>query len=188
MSVNGLNVTAVGWAATDPREVVGDKVAFTSFRLATTPRRFDNRNEGWVDGRTEWITVKLFREPAMNVAESVRKGQPLIVHGRLHTEEWTTDGVTRTGLVLEAAALGHDLTRGRAVFVRRTYKAGAAEGGDGNGNGNGGDGGRGPDAGPSVEPDPWAAEASPLPDDPDDAPGRASTGEPLDADVALATS
>lgn len=100
MSTNGLNVTAVGWAATEPREVVGDGVPFTSFRLATTPRRFDNRRDGWVDGRTEWITVKLFRETALNVVESVHKGQPLIVHGRLHTEEWTAQDGPRTSLVV----------------------------------------------------------------------------------------
>lgn len=178
MSVNGLNVTAVGWAATDPREVVGDKVAFTSFRLATTPRRFDNRSEGWVDGRTEWITVKLFREPAMNVAESVRKGQPLIVHGRLHTEEWTTEGVTRTGLVLEATALGHDLTRGRATFTRRVYTSGAA------------DGAERPDDGSRPEDgvDPWAGEA---PSSAESVPGPAQGGaadEPDDAEEALVTS
>jgi single-strand DNA-binding protein len=117
MSTNGLVVTVVGWAATKPREVTGG-VPFTSFRLATTPRYFDSRQGGWADGRTEWLTVKVFRDVALNVAASVNKGDPVVVHGRLRTEEWQGDDGLRTGLVLEAAALGHDLTRGRAVFAR----------------------------------------------------------------------
>ncbi len=182
MSVNGLNVTAVGWAATDPREVVGGGVPFTSFRLATTPRRFDNRQEGWVDGRTEWITVKLFRETALNVARSVRKGQPLIVHGRLHTEEWTSESGQRTSLVLEATALGHDLARGRTEFTRRIYKNGADE------SGGGPDGSEPSGGGSAGEPDPWATDAAPVSGEPGDLPEEASADESSDAEVALATS
>lgn len=186
MSVNGLNVTAVGWAATDPREVVGGGVPFTSFRLATTPRRYDNRRDGWVDGRTEWITVKLFRETAHNVAASVRKGQPLVVHGRLHTEEWNGPDGTRTSLVLEAIALGHDLTRGRGEFVRRTYTNGVADGAEPSGAR--GDGTT-PDHG--ADPDPWSLDTV-LPDgDPSDG-GVDETGPvgsgSLDAEEALVTS
>jgi len=178
MSRDGLQVTVVGWAASTPRGVVGDGAAFRSFRVATTPRWYDSRQGAWTDGRTEWITVKLFREPAMNVAESVRKGQPLIVHGRLHTEEWTTEGVTRTGLVLEATALGHDLTRGRATFTRRVYTSGAA------------DGAERPDDGSRPEDgvDPWAGEA---PSSAESVPGPAQGGaadEPADAEEALVTS
>lgn len=121
MSVSGLTVTVVGWAASTPREIHGDGVPYTSFRLATTPRWFDGRVGRWVDGRTEWITVKAFRDVAFNVAASVRKGDPLVVTGRMRTEEWSTDGVARTGLVLDVAALGHDLTRGTSTFARRVH-------------------------------------------------------------------
>ena len=75
MTVNGLMVTVVGWAATTPREIVGDGVPFTSFRVATTPRYFDGRRGAWADGRTEWITVKAFRDAAFNVAASISKSE-----------------------------------------------------------------------------------------------------------------
>ncbi len=80
MSSNGLNVTVVGWAASTPRAVIGDGVPFTSFRVATTPRWYDGRKGEWTDGRTEWITVKAFRDVALNVATSVRKGDPVVAH------------------------------------------------------------------------------------------------------------
>ena len=119
MTVNGLMVTVVGWAATTPREIVGDGVPFTSFRVATTPRYFDGRKGAWADGRTEWITVKAFRDAAFNVAASISKSDPVIVHGRLQTEEWVGENGPRTTLVVEANAVGHDLTRGTAKFARR---------------------------------------------------------------------
>lgn len=124
MSSNGLMVTVVGWAASTPREVVGDGVPFTSFRVATTPRYFDNRQGTWTDGRTEWITVKAFRDVAFNVASSIHKGEPVLAHGRLRTEDWVGENGPRTGLVLEAVAVGHDLTRGSAKFARTIYPTG----------------------------------------------------------------
>ena len=156
-STNALQVTVVGWAASTPREVTGNGTPYTSFRLATTPRRYDNRQGGFVDGRTEWLTVKAFRDAAFTIAVSIRKGQPVIAHGRLLTEEWTGQDGTRTGLVLEAVAVGHDLTRGRADFVRsvrastsddRTGAGSAPEGQDGPAN---------LDEAPD-EDDPWALD------------------------------
>ncbi|NTW42354.1 MAG: single-stranded DNA-binding protein [Cellulomonadaceae bacterium] len=127
MSSNGLTVTVVGWAATTPREVVGDGVPFTSFRLATTPRWFDSRQGLWVEGRTEWFTVKAFRDVAFNVAASIHKGDPVVVHGKVRTEEWAGEDGPRTTLVLDASALGHDLTRGTAKFARTVRVAPAGE-------------------------------------------------------------
>lgn len=123
MSSNGIVTTVVGWAATAPREIHAGKVPYTSFRLATTPRHYDRRQQVWVEGRTEWITVKAFRSTALNVALSIRKGEPVLVSGRLATEEWQGENGPRFGLVLEATAIGHDLTRGRATFVKTAHLA-----------------------------------------------------------------
>lgn len=129
MSSNAIVTTVVGWAATEPREIHADRTPYTSFRLASTPRHFDRGRGAWVEGRTEWLTVKVFRDTALNVAASIRKGQPLVVTGRLRTEEWQGENGVRSGLVLEASALGHDLTRGRATFVKTKHVS--AEPGDG---------------------------------------------------------
>ncbi len=123
MSSNAIVTTVVGWAATAPREIHAGRVPYTSFRLASAPRHFDRAQGVWVEGRTEWLTVKVFRDTALNVALSVQKGQPIIVTGRLRTEEWQGENGTRSSLVLEASALGHDLTRGRSTFVKTAHVA-----------------------------------------------------------------
>ena len=170
MSTSGLVVTVVGWVASNPREVVGDGVPFTSFRLATTPRWYDNRAAMWTDGRTEWITVKAFRDVAFNVASSVRKGDPLVVLGRLRTEEWAGENGPRTTLVLDASALGHDLTRGRTSFARSVHVSADRSGDGADGADGAGDGVA--DGASSGEPvDPWAVPADVDPDE------AASAGE-----------
>lgn len=178
MSRNDLMVTAVGWAATKPKEVTGG-VPFTSFRLASTPRFFDTRQGAWVDGRTEWVTVKVFRDIALNVAASIGKGDPVLVHGRLCTEEWQSESGLRTAMVIEATALGHDLTRGRGVFVR-TVRGARAEGADAEGTD--ADGAPGADRTPvAVADDPWA-----LPGDGADAHAQGSSDGTADVAEVVA--
>jgi len=117
--MNDLIMTVNGWVATDPSQHVGPTGArLTSFRLASTSRFFDRDKGEWTDGRTEWFTVKVFRNAAITVANSIKKGQPVTVHGRFRTSEWEGEGGTRTDLVIDATSVGHDLTRGTAEFTR----------------------------------------------------------------------
>ncbi|ROS27998.1 single-stranded DNA-binding protein [Cellulomonas sp. PhB150] len=130
MSTQSLDVTVVGWIGSDvtlfpARE---GRQAYTSFRVASTRRFFDRSTGAWRDGRTEWFRVKVWRTLAVNVAASLRKGDPIVAHGRLSTEEWVSaDGTPRSGLVLEAVTVGHDLAFGSSNF-RRTINARAEDG------------------------------------------------------------
>ncbi len=87
-----------------------------TFRLAATPRRWDRNQRQYVDGITNWISVQCWRGLAVHVHDSVRRGDPVVVIGKLKTEEWTKDGVRNSRLVLEATAVGHDLNRGISRF------------------------------------------------------------------------
>jgi single-strand DNA-binding protein len=89
----------------------------TAFRLACTPRVRSKDGE-YSDGNTTWIDVTCFRSLAAHVAASVRKGDPVIVIGKLRTSVWTKDGQMRERLGLEAETVGHDLSRGTAIFRR----------------------------------------------------------------------
>ena len=89
----------------------------TAFRLACTPRVRSKGGE-YSDGNTTWIDVTCFRSLAAHVAASVRKGDPVIVIGKLRTSVWTKDGQTRERLGLEADTVGHDLSRGTAIFQK----------------------------------------------------------------------
>jgi single-strand DNA-binding protein len=88
----------------------------SAFRLACTPRI--KTKGGWGDGNTTWIEVACFRTLARHVAQSVRKGDPVLVVGRLRTNVWEKDGQSRERLVLEADTVGHDLNRGTSAFRR----------------------------------------------------------------------
>jgi single-strand DNA-binding protein len=51
---------------------------------------------------------------------SLQLGDPVVVHGRLYTRDWTDDqGGRRTSYELDAVAVGHDLSRGVGKFARR---------------------------------------------------------------------
>ncbi len=52
-------------------------------------------------------------------------GDPVVVVGRLYTRDWADgEGNNRTSYEVEAVAVGHDLSRGKARFLR-TRAAGA---------------------------------------------------------------
>ena len=117
--MNDLTVTVTGWVATDPRHIVGPTGAnLTSFRVASTSRYMDRSTNEWTDGKTEWFTVRVFRAAAVTVHNSIKKGQPVVVTGRLKTHQWESEAGSRTDLLIDATAVGHDVTRGVADFRR----------------------------------------------------------------------
>ncbi len=126
---NDVYVTVTGWVAKKPElRVTADKTEWTTLRVASTPRRRNAAGE-WTDGKTEWFEVKAWGELAENIWKSVETGHPVVVTGRLSTDEWqTSEGADRKNLVIHAQAIGHDLARGRTTFVRvRREAAGSGE-------------------------------------------------------------
>jgi single-strand DNA-binding protein len=108
-------VQMTGYAGTEV-DVRGNG-SVVAFRLACTPR-IRGKGGQYSDGNTTWIDVTCFRSLATHVAASIRKGDPVIVVGKLRTSVWEKDGQTRERLGLEAETVGHDLTRGTAIFRR----------------------------------------------------------------------
>jgi single-strand DNA-binding protein len=112
-------ITLTGNIATIPehKKIAGD-IPLTSFRLASSQRRLDRATGEWVDGETNWYTISLFRALAEHGVLSLRKGDRVIVTGRLKIKEW--DNGTRKGLSIEveADAIGHDLKFGTSTFQR----------------------------------------------------------------------
>jgi single-strand DNA-binding protein len=115
--MNGLYITVDGVVGTDPRRFVWNGDPIISFRLVAKERKYDKSRGGWVDGHSSWMTVSCFRALAKNVDECVRKGDRLIVHGRVRVKDHVTDtGAVRTIVDLEADSVGHNLTFGTARF------------------------------------------------------------------------
>ncbi len=98
-----------------------------NFRVASTPRRYDREQAMWVDGDTLFVTVSAWRALGENVAQSLHKGQPVIVTGRYYQREYTSNETLRTAYELDALAVGHDLTRGVATFERVSRPSLAAQ-------------------------------------------------------------
>ncbi|WP_162605965.1 single-stranded DNA-binding protein [Jiangella aurantiaca] len=116
-------ITVVGNVATEPRldkNKNGD--AFASFRLACSGARYDSRTRSWVDEDTSFYTVYCWRSPlADNIKASLRKGDPVVVYGRLKNREWRDDNnLVRVSPEIAARSLGHDLYRGTSSFTKVT--------------------------------------------------------------------
>lgn len=122
-------LTLTGLVATEPRHLVtSDGLPITSFRLASTQRRFDRAEQKWIDGETNWYTITCFRQLAINVSSSVDKGNRVVVTGRLRIRDWTSGEKAGTTVEVDADAVGHDLTWGTAVYTRSVSARSASDG------------------------------------------------------------
>jgi single-strand DNA-binding protein len=112
-------ITITGLVATTPRHLVTqDALPITSFRLASSQRRFDRNQNRWVDGETNWYTITAFKQLAINSAGSVNKGDRLVITGKLRIRDWDNGERAGTSVEVEADSMGHDLTWGASVFTR----------------------------------------------------------------------
>ncbi|MGV8876796.1 MAG: single-stranded DNA-binding protein, partial [Rhodoglobus sp.] len=112
-------ITVAGLVATVPRHIVtSEGLPITSFRLASTQRRFDRNNQRWIDGETNWYTITAFRQLAINSSSSVAKGDRVILTGKLRIREWENSDRSGTNIEIEADSLGHDLLWGTTQFSR----------------------------------------------------------------------
>ena len=98
----------------------GDQVA--SFRVASTARRYDRGSDRWIDGDTHYFGVSCWRGLAQNVADTITKGMPVVVVGRLRSREVQRPCGDHTHPIrysdIEAFSVGPDLGRGVATFTR----------------------------------------------------------------------
>ncbi len=96
--------------------------ATASFRIASTTRRRDRETGVWSDSHTNWFLVQGYRHLAGSIGCSIRKGQPVIVVGKLKIRSWERDGRVYYSHTIDADAVGHDLMWGTANFTRSSTK------------------------------------------------------------------
>jgi single-strand DNA-binding protein len=116
--MNETMVCVVGNVATQPVYRESQTGPTARFRLAVTARYLDREKNVWTDGHTNFFTVWARRSLATNVAASVAVGDPLVVQGRLKVRTEQRDGQGWLSADLDAAAIGHDLSRGTSAFRR----------------------------------------------------------------------
>lgn len=153
---NETQVCVRGWSADRPTtfdEVVDEKTAevtrpnATIVRVGVTASYFSRAEGKYVDGVTNWYSVRTYGRLASNVASCVGKGVPLLVRGRLVPRTYQSkDGTEMVEQTIIADSVAIDLNNGTANYVKAaTYALEPVEGERtyGNGDDKDGDGGDG---------------------------------------------
>ncbi len=120
--MNETYVTLQGWVGNevDLRDVGDTQCA--SFRVGCTPRY--QKGGVWFDGQTSWYTVNCWRSLGRNVADSIRKGDAVVVHGRVRVDVWEREGQPASvSWIVDATFVGHDLNRGTSAFLKAARTA-----------------------------------------------------------------
>lgn len=113
-------VTVRGNVTADPQVKHGKEsgVPFTVFGIAENRSRRD-ANGDIVHLGTSFFEVIAFRALGRNAAESLSKGDPVVVHGRLQINDWESGERSGTTAQIDAFAIGPDLTFGTSEFTKR---------------------------------------------------------------------
>ncbi|WP_020666409.1 single-stranded DNA-binding protein [Amycolatopsis nigrescens] len=128
MAVWETTLTLVGNVVSDlTGKTLNDGAELTTFWMRSNERKRDRATGEWVDGRRFSVRVTCWRELALSVRQSLAKGDPVVVLGRLSSSDYETGGQLRSIPELEAFALGPNLGRCTAT-VRRSRKAEPAAG------------------------------------------------------------
>ena len=141
--------------------------AVANGRVASTPRTYDKQSGQWVDGEPVFLTFNVWRQAAENVANSLSKGDRVVVTGVLKQRSFETrEGERRTVFEVEAEEVAPSL-KFATVAVSKTPRGNAQGGGGGfggrqQGNGGGNYGGGQPGGGGYTDDDPWASGDEPA--------------------------
>ncbi|TLP96581.1 single-stranded DNA-binding protein [Nesterenkonia salmonea] len=112
------SITVRGFAGTTPEVKNPDSDnPVATFRLGATPRWRSGQTGEWTSGETNWYTVACFGRLALNVADSLHKGDPAVVVGRPKVRTWTTDqNDSGAEIEISAQSVSHDLKFGTTQY------------------------------------------------------------------------
>lgn len=120
-------ITIVGNLTADPElRFLSNGTAVAGFTVAATPREKDG--DAWKDGETLFLRCAAWRQLGENVAESLEKGNQVVVQGRLKVRSWEKDGVTRTSIELDVDHVGPSLQFATAKVTRAARGQGGGQG------------------------------------------------------------
>lgn len=113
-------VTIVGNITADPElRFVANGSAVANFTVASNSRYF-NRNSGqWEEKATMFIRCEAWRSQADNIAETLKKGMRVMVHGELSISTYSKqDGSTGTSVDIKNAEVAVSLKYAKAQVER----------------------------------------------------------------------
>src|ERR1041384_4613293 len=117
------HTTIVGNLVEDPEvRFTNTGIAVTNLRVAVTQRV--QQDGQWRDGDTSFFKVNVWRGQAEHLADSLAKGDRVMVTGRLRQRSWETpEGDKRSVTEIEADEVGASLKFATAKVERATERA-----------------------------------------------------------------
>jgi single-strand DNA-binding protein len=113
-------ITIIGNLTADPElRWTPSGVAVCDFTVASTNRVRNKQTDEWEDGDTVFIRCAVWEQYAENVAETLRKGQRVIVTGRLKVRQYETrEGGKGTSVECTVDEVGPSLKNASAKITR----------------------------------------------------------------------
>lgn len=127
------NITVIGNLTDDPElKFTPSGAAVANFTVASTPRTFDKQTNEWKDGTALFIRCSVWRQMAENVAESLQKGQHVMVHGALNVRNYERqDGSKGTSVEMNVYEVGASLRFATAKVTKANRSGGGGSSGGG---------------------------------------------------------
>ncbi|HEY5117315.1 MAG TPA: single-stranded DNA-binding protein [Nakamurella sp.] len=123
MRMDAATVTIVGRAGTNPMVSASPKGDRVTFRVISTERRFDEARQDWVDGDEYGVSVVCWRGLASAVLTTVRKGDPIVVIGRISTRKYEKNGGVEYFTDVKGDFVGLDVAKLGSRFSRSTFES-----------------------------------------------------------------
>lgn len=109
----------VGTVGSEPRPgTLPDGRPYANFRMAVNHEFYNPETKKYQEGDTSWFDVAVYGTTGQNVASTVKKGDPVIVIGRLRVRDWETGEKSGTSAEIIAEAVGQNLRFGTGSFQR----------------------------------------------------------------------
>ena len=115
---DGTTLWMAGRAVTNPVATTGGSAERVTFRALSTERRYDEVSHSWVDGDEFGVNVVCWRSVATAVFKTIRRGDPIVLSGRMVTRRFERNGNTEYFTELKADLVGLDLTRSKHRIER----------------------------------------------------------------------
>lgn len=127
------SITVIGNLTDDPElKFTPSGAAVANFTVASTPRQFDRQSNEWRDGEAMFFRCAAWRQLAENVAESLQKGQRVVVTGNLRIRNFERqDGSRGTSVEINVDEVGPSLRFATAKVTKATRSGGGGDFGGG---------------------------------------------------------
>ncbi|MEO6472348.1 MAG: single-stranded DNA-binding protein [Aeromicrobium sp.] len=148
-------ITVVGNLTDDPElKFTPSGAAVANFTVASTPRTFDKQTNEWKDGDALFLRCAAWRQLAENVAESLQKGQRVVVTGALRVRQFERqDGSKGTSVEMNVDEVGPSLRYATAKVTKANRSSGDFGGNQGNSGGGQAGGNK-----PAADNNPWSTQ------------------------------